>query len=99
MASIYVSAPLPGATGVGVGGSCASKMAFKAGASKPAYVHVLPWQPLLEQNEVLLTPPASAVVWQLEQVLSNTWRCRAIQFALRCDCGSGPRLHSMSATE
>ena len=38
-----------------------------AGASKPANSQLVPWQALLEQNEELLVPPGSAVVWQLVQ--------------------------------
>ncbi|MBF8256946.1 MAG: hypothetical protein HW375_1853, partial [Anaerolineales bacterium] len=46
-------------------------------------VQTLPWQALFEQKELLLIPPASAVVWQLAHVASKAWRCRLIQFDVR----------------
>ena len=72
--------------GVGVGagaGSWDCRISRSLGASNPAYVYTFPWQALLEQNEVLLVPPASSVVWQAEHELSMAALCRLIQFGLR----------------
>src|SRR3990172_9768094 len=89
MAASYVSGRPPAGVGigVGVGGSwlCSRKASRSAGASNPANSQVWPWQPLFEQNDVLLTPPGSSVVWQLAHAVSKTSRCSAIQLEFKCD--------------
>src|SRR5512143_2535719 len=96
-----VGLPVRGAgMGVGTGvGICACRISRSFGASNPAYVNTVPWHALLEQKDVLLVPPGSAVEWHAAHVLSMDLLCRLIQLALRCDSGSGPRLISTFVTK
>ncbi len=42
-----------------------------AGASRPAYTHLVPWQALFEQKLVLDVPPGSLIVWHSAHVSLN----------------------------